>query len=82
MGNNYTNYYYISTAGSLLSDMVIKFLLRSNTSSSTYTKILNQILSYKTIKEISEELIEEFCQNILTTNELMAQIMKLIEKNF
>ena len=45
-------------------------------------KILNQILSYKTIKEISEELIEEFCQNILTTNELMAQIMKLIEKNF
>ena len=36
----------------------------------------------KTIKEISEELIEEFCQNILTTNELMAQIMKLIEKNF
>ena len=45
-------------------------------------KILNQMLSYKTIKEISEELIEEFCQNILTTNELMAQIMKLIEKNF
>ena len=44
--------------------------------------LLGQIISYETIKDIPEVLIEEFCQNILTTNELMTQIMKVIEKNF
>ena len=70
MGNNYTNYYYISTAGSLLSDMVIKFLLRSNTSSSTYTKILNKILLlpkqlYLSYKEASLNYITEYLYQLV-----------------
>lgn len=44
--------------------------------------LLGQILSFETIKDIPEELVEEFCQNILTTNELATQIIKVIEKNF
>ena len=80
MGNNYTNYYYISTAGSLLSDMVIKFLLRSNTSSSTYTKILNKILLIESFYFYSRLLLPEDTYSLIDNPILDIKFKVLLNK--
>ena len=44
--------------------------------------MIKLIKSFKNIKEITEDIIEDFSKNILTTEEFMSQIMTLIEKKF
>ena len=44
--------------------------------------MIKSIKSFKNIKEITEDFLEDFSKNILTTEEFMSQIMSLIEKKF
>ena len=44
--------------------------------------MIKSIKSFKNIKEITEDILEDFSKNILTTEEFMSQIMTLIEKKF
>ena len=45
-------------------------------------QILISIQNLNNIKEFTEDILEDFSKNILTTEEFMTQIMSLIENNF
>ena len=59
---------------------------KNNLSAQTHYNFINQILSsiqnFNSIKELTEDILEDFSKNILTTEEFMTQIMNLIENNF
>ena len=59
---------------------------KNNLSAQTHYNFIYQILSsiqnFNSIKELTEDILEDFSKNILTTEEFMTQIMNLIENNF
>lgn len=66
----------------------IKFLNIKENNISAHThynyilEMIKSIKSFKNIKDITEDFLEDFSKNILTTEEFMSQIMTLIEKKF
>ncbi len=59
---------------------------KNNISAQTHYNFIFQILSsiqkFNNIKEFTEDILEDFSKNILTTEEFMTQIMSLIENTF
>jgi hypothetical protein len=49
---------------------------------SSLVTIVENMKSFKNLKEIPDSLIENFSQTLLSTNELSAQISKLVIKHF
>jgi hypothetical protein len=49
---------------------------------SSLINLMNNMLTYTNIAELPENLVENFCQTLLSTPELNSQINKLVLKHF